>query len=220
MPPRIPDISGSMIVLVGSFNPKIFQPEWFARQNLLPPGEAEAAEIKLMIPQVAQIETERFSMQVTDQQFIAASKPNANPLPLRDLVHGTFLILEHTPVTAMGLNFQMHFGIESREEWHRVGDMLVPKEGWNQVLEGRPGMLSLTILTNKTEPEGAQFRVKVEPSIHVNPGVYFETNEHYPASGNDALQRLMGILSQRWEEANIYANRVAEHMLTWAAAAR
>jgi hypothetical protein len=209
-------ISGSTIVLVGAFNPKIFQPEWFARQGLLPQPEVDASDVKLIAPPISHFETERFVIQVTEQQFIAASKPDASPAPLRDLVVGTFFILEHTPVTAMGLNCQMHIPMDSEDAWHQIGDRLAPKEGWNEVLEGRPGLLSMTILTNKPEPKGAQFRIKVEPSVHIARGVYFETNEHYPAPENEPLRGLMEILSKRWEGAQNEASRVIQHILAWA----
>src|ERR1700738_4905094 len=111
MPDLIPEISAGTVVLLGSFNPKIFQPEWFARQQLLPQPEADAADIKILIQQVCHFETERFVIEVTDQRFEASSKPSANPAPLRDLVRGIFFVLEHTPVTAMGLNYQMHFAM-------------------------------------------------------------------------------------------------------------
>jgi hypothetical protein len=216
MPDLIPEISGGTVVLLGSFNPKIFQPEWFARQELLPQAEADTAEIKLIVPQVSHFETERFIVQVTAERFLASSKPSANPAPLRDLVQGTFFILEHTPMTAMGLNYTMHFAMGSEKKWHEIGDRLAPKEPWNQILEGRPGLLSMTILTQKDEPKGAQFRVKVEPSVQVPLGVYFETNEHYPAPEGEPLKGLMGILGKRWEDAQIYASRVVNHILAWA----
>jgi len=220
MPDLIPEISGGTVVLLGSFNPKIFQPEWFARQELLPQAEADAAEIKVIVPQVCHFETERFVVQVTGDRFVAGSKPSANPAPLRDLVQGAFFILEHTPATAIGLNYQMHFAMGSEEKWHEIGDRLAPKEPWNQILEGRPGLLSMTILTQKDKPKGAQFRVKVEPSLQVPLGVYFETNEHYPAPETDALKGLMGILGERWEDAQIYASKVVNHILTWARAGK
>jgi hypothetical protein len=177
---RIPDINGASIVLVGSFNPAIFQPEWFVRQGLFSDTESSTAEIKVVHPQICQFETESFIVQVTNERFSAFSKPNVTAEPLRDLVMGTFVILEHTPVTAMGLNRQMHFALKSEEMWHSLGDRLVPKEPWNSVLEGRPGMLSLEILTNRETPKGSSFRVKVQPSTQVKFGVYFETNEHVP----------------------------------------
>lgn len=218
MPDLVPEISGGTIVLVGSFNPAIFHPEWFARQKLLSPSEADAAEVKIMVPQFSHFETEKFVLQVTQERFLVSSKPEANPMPLRDLVQGTFGILEHTPVTAMGINFSMHFAMGSEERWHQVGDRLAPKEGWREILGGRPGMLSLTIHTKKASPEGAEIRAKVEPSVKIHFGVYFETNEHYPAQRVEPLVGLMRILTERWEEAQVYASRLANHVLTWTAA--
>ncbi|MGB6265259.1 MAG: hypothetical protein WBF56_05905 [Candidatus Acidiferrales bacterium] len=216
----IPEISGATVVLVGAFNPRIFQPEWFARQDLLSKAEADNADIKVIVPQVCHFETEKYIVQVTSDRFVAASKPNASPAPLRDLVQGTFFVLEHTPVTAMGLNHQMHFATGSEEKWHRIGDMLAPKEPWKEVLDGRPGLMSLTILSPMDDPKGAQYRVRVEPSLQVPFGVFFETNEHYSGPEAEPLKSLMGILSDRWEESQNYASRVVNHILSWDGAAR
>src|ERR1700683_595624 len=108
-----PEIVNASIVLVGSFNPLIFQPEWFLRQNLLSKSDVESAEIKLLHSQLCNFETERFIIQVQPERFVAVSKASTNSEPLRDLVSGTFFILENTPVNAIGLNSQMHFQMES-----------------------------------------------------------------------------------------------------------
>ena len=61
MPQHVPEISGGSIVLLGSFNPKIFQPEWFFRQELLSEDEVKDADIKVIAPQISHFETERFA---------------------------------------------------------------------------------------------------------------------------------------------------------------
>ena len=43
-----PDVSGVEIVLVGSFNPPIFHPEWFAKYGIINSAEKDAAEIELI----------------------------------------------------------------------------------------------------------------------------------------------------------------------------
>lgn len=175
----IPQVNGASIVLAGSFNPTIFQPQWFARQNLLPQAEADAAKILVLVPQICDFETERFRVQVTTERFAAFSKPDANPVPLRDLVLGTFFILEHTPVTAIGLNRHMHFELGTVEQWHALGDRLVPKEPWRDILKtGRPGMRTLVIegmMDGSEDPAGPKLTVKVEPSVQVKYGAFFET---------------------------------------------
>lgn len=221
MPDRIPEISGATVVLVGSFNPTIFQPAWFAKQELLRQAEADSADIKVIIPQVTHFETERFALQVTNERFAISSKPSANQAPIADLVRGTFFVLEHTPVNAMGINHHMHFDMKSEEAWHKIGDTLAPKDIWRSVLEGRrPGLLSMTIQSEQEEPKGALFRVKVEPSTQIRFGIYFETNEHYPAPETQRLPGLMDILGRRWEESHNYASKIAEHILAGAGAPR
>lgn len=92
MSDRTPEISASSIVLLGSFNPKIFQPEWFARQGLLSQAQIETVEIKIIAPQVCQFQTEQIELAVTTDKFQLFSKPSASAAPLRDLVLGTFFI--------------------------------------------------------------------------------------------------------------------------------
>jgi hypothetical protein len=215
MPERRPELSGSAVVLIGSFNPQIFHPLWFAKQNLLPQTEAENAEVKVMIPDITVFESERFVVQVTHDRFVAGTRPNADPAPLKDLVAGTFFVLEHTPVTGMGLNFQMHFGMGDEKTWHEVGDRLAPKAPWSPLVQGRPGLLSMTIQGQMDEPKGALFTVKVETSTQVKFGIYFETNEHYPAPDENQLEALMARLGNRWPEAQIYATKVATDILDW-----
>jgi hypothetical protein len=217
MPEPKLEISGASVVLVGSFNPAIFQPEWFARNNLLPQGEVDNANIQIVHPQVSHFETERFVLQITTDRFSANTKPNAIAEPLRDLVLGTFYILEHTPATAIGLNRMMHFATGSEEEWHKFGDKLAPKDPWTPILEGRPGLRTLDIMAQKEPPNGPAVMVKIQPSIQVQWGVYFEINEHYPDQNNSGLKSMMEILQNRWEEAQKNGERIARHILDWAA---
>lgn len=217
MPERKPDIDGAGVVLLGSFNPTIFQPEWFARQKLLPQAEVDVADIELIAPPITQFETERFVVQVSGERFSAVSKANTNAALLRDLVLGTFYILEHTPVRAMGIDRLMHFSVASEQLWHQVGDRLVPKEAWNAVLGGRPGMKSLSILTDEGGSQGGTLTVKVEPSSKMKWGVFFETNEHREVQKADqeTLIHFMNILKDHWDEAQAYASKIANHILDW-----
>jgi hypothetical protein len=213
---RTPEMSGASIVLLGSFNPRIFQPEWFARQGLLPREQVDAADIKVIVSQVAHFETEQFIVQVTENRFTAVTKANANPVPLRDLVQGTFFILEHTPVSSMGLNHYAHIPLMTGDAWHRLGDKLAPKDGWRGVLDERPGMQSLTITSGMAEPGRRRHMIKIEPSVRITFGAYFEVNEHHQAPEREPLKNLMNILGERWEESAQYANTVIDHILTWA----
>lgn len=224
MPDARPELAGTALVLLGSFNPSIFQPAWFVRQNLLTAEEAEgpAAKVKVIHPQVSQFETESYAVQVTAERFAAISKPNTPGVLLRDLVLGTFYVLEHTPVRALGINRLMHFRMPSEAAWHQLGDRLAPKDAWreilgNEVQSGRPGMLTLEIVATRHDAPEIPMRVKVQPSGKVKPyGVYFETNEHYAAPDADGLRALLETLRERFEDAERYAERIANHIMDWA----
>jgi hypothetical protein len=219
MPESKIEIVGASIVLVGSLNPAIFQPQWFARNGLLPQKEVDEADLQVVHPQMSHFETERFVLQVTPERFNGFSKQNTISAPLKDLVLGTFFILEHTPVTAMGINAMFHFSIPSEESWHRIGDKLAPKEAWKEVLPGRPGMLSLDIISPKESPKGASIRVRIQPSVLVKPhGVYFEINNHFPASEESGLKGLMSLLQSEWDSAQENGETIARYILNWAAA--
>lgn len=220
-----PAIASSQIVFLGSFNPPIFQPEWFARHNLISQEQASAAEVKIIVPQVCHFETEQFIILVTVDRFTAVSKVNAHPLPLRDVVQGAFSILEHVPVKAMGLNCTTHFDMGSEEACNLVGDKLAPKAPWDEALEVPTGLLSISITTargisvsgwRKETYQGARYTIKIEPSRQVKFGVYFETNEHYAAPETEPLKSLLKILAERWEDVPIESSRIADHILSWA----
>jgi hypothetical protein len=218
MPQPILEISGSAIVMLGTFNPAILQPQWFAKQELLPEEEADSANIQIIHQQVSQFETERFIFQITLDRFAAMTKPNAVDAPLRDLVAGTFYILEHTPVHAMGLNRLMHFAMHSDEAWHHVGDTLVPKKAWSDLVPGRPGMRNLQILYGNAGPGQPDVTVTVQPSVKVQPGVYFEVNYNFARQEDKGLEYLLGILKDRWEDTQRDAERIANRLLDWTAA--
>jgi len=219
MPSPSLEIAGSSIVLVGSFNPAIFQPQWFAKQELLPQAEADNANVEIIHPQVCQFDTERFMLQVTPDRLTAITKPNAVDAPLRDLISGTFYTLEHTPIQAIGLNRQMHFQMHSEEAWHRVGDKLVPKDVWNEAYKGRPGMRNLNVLYPASSPDEPAVTVIVQPSVQITPhGVYFEVNFHFTQKAGESAETLMGILNAKWEETQKHAERIVGHILDWTAA--
>lgn len=200
--PRL-EIEGRTITLVGSFNPKIFQPAWFAAQGLIRQEEEEAAEIKLIHPAVASFTTAWLVLEVTADRFSAGTTQNAFYEPLRDLVLGTFRLLRHTPIRMMGLNRDSHFRMPSEEAWHAFGHRLAPKEVWEGILES-PGVRSLTMEGQRPDGLNGYIRVRVEPSARVPPGVFVQINDHYVVEQEETLQgsdEIINILDQEWRNA-------------------
>ena len=114
-------IQGVNIVLRGKFNPAMFHPAWFAAQNLIRQQEVEVAEIKIIHPDAAIFDVEWLQIRVTRNRFQAASVQEAYYEALRDVVIGVFTILNQTPLKAMGINREFHYGLESEKARNAVG---------------------------------------------------------------------------------------------------
>jgi hypothetical protein len=209
-------LEGASIVLIGSFNPAIFQPAWFAAQNLLSKPDVEAAQIQIIHPRVTHFKTDRFELLVDDGTFRLLTQSAAEYDPLRDLAAGTFRLLRHTPLSMMGINRTVHMRVETKEAWDTVGHKLAPKAFWRPILD-RPGMRSIAIQGERTDGHQGRVTVKVEPSIPLLPkfGVFVEINDHFESSRNaeqrDALE-LISILEQEWLGCQRRAQMIIEHV--------
>jgi len=98
------------IVLVGNFNPAIFQPTWLASKGLIRESEATSASIEVIHPEIAQFRAGWLHLAVTTTKFVASTSDPAHRAPLRDLVMGIFELLDQTPTSCI------------REDWDRVID--------------------------------------------------------------------------------------------------
>ena len=183
------EMEGMSLVLRGNFNPSIFQPAWLAKHGLVREEEATHAEIQIITPEVTMFKIAKdLSILVQQNQFqIDTLAPEAG-LPLRDLALGIFRILEHTPISAMGLNRHMHFKMQSEGDWNTVGHMLAPKQLWSGLLQ-QPGTRSVVVEEKRSDSEG-KLVVTVQPSEKVSPGVYVGVNKHYDGDGPTLMDTL------------------------------
>jgi hypothetical protein len=194
------EIEGLSIVLLGSFNPQIFQPAWFAAEDLIRKEEAEAAKIEIIHPEIVSFAMEWLRLQVTQERFAVSTANSPSYEPLRDLVLGTFQLLQHTPVRQMGLNRDLHFRMASEEAWHAFGHRLAPKEPWTGLLD-QPGLRRLVIQGARPDDFTGYIQVSVEPSRRVHPGVYVGINDHYEVqhtASSQGCDHMMDILSRVW----------------------
>jgi len=205
MPHVTPTIEGLHIVLIGSFNPQIFQPAWFSSENLIRKEEADSAKIDLVHPQVTSFSLEWLELRASPDRFSVTSSSDHRFQPelARDLTLGTFRLLRHTPLRMLGLNRYYHFPMSSEEAWHKVGHRLAPKEPWKGLLE-RPGMRSLTMEGTRTDGLRGRVHVMVEPSIHVTHGLFVLVNDHYEVEKTEqpeGASELMDTLEKVWKES-------------------
>ena len=141
----------SSIIVLGNFNPAIFSPDWLERNDLIGSEDADIArnpdqEGNMVIAnQVARYGTNMFAIQVLENQLQLSSKGVLTPA-FKDLAASIFQLLSHTPVTAVGLNFECHYKLDTKDQAHLVGDVLAPKDIWNSLYpDDNSGLFNLAI---------------------------------------------------------------------------
>lgn len=226
----MPEILTSAIVAVGDFNPAIFSPDWLERNDLIGEGDADTAREgsqgrqMLVSHQVTTFETEWFALQILENQFSLTSKGAFSPA-FKDLAVGIFQLVPHTPVTAVGLNFQGHYKLADEDEYYRLGDVLAPKDIWQDLFPRETaGLSDLTIqIQNWTRGEplktNDQRLISVQPSKKIKFGVYLSYNDHHDLSPINEEnptpgERVATVIDNEWESSWKDAVRVFDGVLS------
>jgi hypothetical protein len=202
------------IVIIGSFNPAIFQPSWFGAQHLIEPEVANAAKVSVIHPEITEFSTDWFRLLVTRDRFqLETASPDAYPL-VRDLALGTFELLNHTPVSRIGLNTVIHYRLESETAWHAIGHKLAPKDIWAGILES-PGMRVIVMWGQRPGTKADKVDVRVEPDFSFKPGfgIIVAVNHEYILRKEDGSAHIAEILKEEWDSMLIYGHTTAEQLL-------
>jgi hypothetical protein len=217
------------IVLLGSFNPRIFHPAWFVLEGLVQneqviDGISESnKDGPLVTPDLSRCEinqdvmveclTDRFSINATTMLGEETSRALASAILSK---------LPHTPITAVGINHTQIIEARSEAEWHRIGDLLVPKEEvWSQVMENRPGMAVLRVEEYRQGPPPVRIWATIEPVRQKTPPyrISIHTNWHTdipqnPADGLKSSEIAADFLTSQWEVALSFGRKLANVLFT------
>jgi hypothetical protein len=205
------------VVLLGKFNPAIFQPAWLAAKGLIRESESTEAQIEIVHPDVAQFRAAWLHLSVTRDRFSASTTDQASYAPLRDLVVGIFQLLEQTPCTHLGLNRAVQVDMVNEAQWHALGHLVAPKAPWAQILE-TPGLRTLTMEGRRQDGLPGKYYVRVEPSAKRPYGAHIEVTSEYIVPGTgDATAHFVERLQKDWETAMADAEQKVKLLLERAA---
>lgn len=202
-------------ILLGSFNPKIFHPVWFSSQGIIRSQEAEGASIKIINDQVADFSLDWAGISVLHGRFQIVCDQRDGYTHLFDFVVRTFQILSHTPVRAIGINYEAHFSISDIAVWHGVGDFLAPKGFWAKFVSN-PGLEALVIQGEREDEFDGYLQIRVQPSKEVTPGIYIMVNDHFEVKDSPGLgcaeliTKLMNTANDSLERSRMFMNRIME----------
>lgn len=119
-------LNTSTIVFLGNFNPAIFQTQWLDRYKILPSQDIQWAEGKdaqqikvpdstiilekvpniMVTPTQTLLQFPSFQIEVFPDKYICSSKNKESFSLIKNVTISIFKVLEHTPITAVGINFE------------------------------------------------------------------------------------------------------------------
>lgn len=218
------ETESATVVAIGQFNPAIFQPQWFARNNLLSPDEMDRADVKMIIQEATVFASgDWLRVEVTQNRFVVASTDPARRHEVRDLAIGTFQVLEHTPLQKLGLNQNQHLKLHSEADWHAFGDHFAPKDSWGAILDAddyRIGLRNMVMWGKCADVAADRIQIQIGPSEVVRPGVSLQINQHYELvtseddAPNKCIERFLAILSDDWDQFLDYSSRATDHLFS------
>ena len=201
--PRLQSQAVNVLVL-GSFNPRIFEPLWLVRNGLVPEDEVGGAERELLDQEFARIVLPWATVVVLGERLQVESTGDVvNASQVRDLVVGVLRLLPHTPVSGLSIQHGAHIPLGSVEQWHAVGDKLAPKELWSDILV-HPGLLDLAMQGERSDDLDGFMRVRIQPSALVHPGIFMNVNNQFQTKaqeGGEPARQAADQLGRIWNEA-------------------
>ena len=135
---------------------------------------------------------------------------------MRDLARSTFALLEHTPLTAVGLNRDMLVSVQDASVWHEIGHRLAPKTPWESVLNS-PGMRIVAMQGQRDECNADRINIRVQPRGEVENGVLVAINQHYDLESEASIAErnatLLEILDSDWDTFVRYALSTGQELI-------
>lgn len=203
------------VVVKGHFKAAIFSPAWLSKQQLIGPREYEAAEVELITADIAKFNCGWLRCLVTPDTLQFSTKSEDDFERVRDAVVGVLRILDQTPVGALGINRTADVEVGNDERWHQIGDTLVPKSYWNNVLT-LPGLSNLTLWGVRPDTYAGRIQVAVEPSASVQYGIKIAYNDHYelthvdhqPVDREEVLEMRPNIAAEASTQKSVTAREI------------
>jgi hypothetical protein len=209
----LPHEVGLALMVDGIMNPGIFHPQWFVREHLLRPSEAEAAKIQINTDDYALFRTQDFTTEVTRDGLTLLTRNEAFEPTLKEIFSNIFRLLKHTPIKTLTISRFTHWKANPTatiDENLIYWEKLFPLKPWNDLLEDAAprGIAISGVAMNHL-----QSTLAVEPSSLEDADVYVGAKYTWDLTAGDPMQNLVKALEDDWAVARTHAKNSATYLL-------
>jgi hypothetical protein len=103
-----PQVSSAAIVALGHFNPLILRPDWLKSKEIVVGSDYEALQVDFMHAEIVSLQLPWGRMQCDRNQFMITTVQEP-VVAVADFFVKCFQMLPETPMTALGINREIHF---------------------------------------------------------------------------------------------------------------
>jgi len=217
---------GSSIVLLGSFNPAIFQPAWIAQNSLLPEEEMDGFYNEQIIKkfpeygfeigtgQPFQVNNDQavavfrsFGLQVVRDRFITTVTTDHHAT-IR-FIRKVFKILAETPIKAYGINFQTHLNFTN--SYNEIINNLFDRK--KQFIDTFKEEMTLGFSV-KSKFNDFILTTTIEQSTSIKDGLFIGANFHCEIDGGARKFNEIDLKSQYSETEKYFSNSLINNLGT------
>lgn len=198
------------LVVIGNFNPSIFHPSWFLANKLLSEKDSEETEIKVITPVIASMFIGKWlNLEVLENKLSAVCTEPQYFNPMRDFVQGIFILLEHTPVKAIGVNFEEIISLRSEEDRKSFVNKLYNFEKWSNVSK-KAVLNNIEVVFGESEEN--YLKMQFSPSDKVPYGIRMMFNFHREPK-KLITANIVEILDKQWESLYQDSKNIADNFM-------
>lgn len=209
------------IVLVGKFQPGMFHPFWFWKNDVLTEEECKKVTDSTEQPFVisnnlSAFQTDKYTFRITQDRFVIIL--NTKPYELIiDAFNKIFDSLSTIPVVAYGLNFTFRIEYDAKT-MQRIGKKLAPRKYWGSFFDDEiePMQDGLTHISMKRVEKFGAVNISLQPSRNADePGVIFEFNFHHEKKDKEDFDvaYIESVIASQYEEYYPIAMRLTDEIV-------
>ncbi len=206
------------IVLVGSFNPRIFHPEWLISRDIVSSSwDYETAKSNNPKGFVVSPDFTTFDLpnnqriEVLLDRFVIRTTRRSDMEDIRDKAIKIFERLSETPVRQMGMNYLRTVAASDKKQWLSFGEIYGNKDQWDTILpyankldsnqKKSSGIWEITYNYPRPDDLSGYVRAKFEAIGHLGTQkLKLNVNNHVDIKDQDAMNATE-ILKERFSDS-------------------